>query len=179
LNATAQVADTVNFLPLAIYHVSFSFTLCEFDIEKYKCIIRVERGRNLYNHVLYLVYWLVNSAALYLFSFVFTDGVILGNYRFNPIESALYAGFWVTVFLWAMWDFVYARGAKLGSEAGTDLIFWGINSVAVWLVSRFSHIAGFGISSFLWAFILGGVVTFIQRLTWKMFVEKKSKSIWG
>jgi uncharacterized membrane protein YvlD (DUF360 family) len=132
----------------------------------------------MYNHVLYLVYWLVNSSTLLVFSLVFVDGVVLGNHRFNSIESALYAGFWITVFLWAMWDFVYARGVKLESEASRDLVFWGVNSVAVWLVSRFSHVAGLGISSFLWAFILGAVITFIQRLIWKLFVEKKSKAVW-
>jgi hypothetical protein len=110
---------------------------------------------------------------------VFQGGVVLGNYRFNVYESGLYAGFWITVILWAMWDFVYARGAKLDSEAGTDLIFFAINSIAVWLVARFSHIAGFGIASFLWAFIIGATITIIQRVIWRVFVRKKSKPVAG
>jgi uncharacterized membrane protein YvlD (DUF360 family) len=130
----------------------------------------------LYNHRLYLLYWLVNSVTIYLFSFLFSGQIVLGNYKFTSIEAAIYAGFWITVFLWAMWDFVYARGVKMSSELSNIIFFWAINTVALWIVSRLSHILGFGMASFLWAFILGIIITLTQRLVWRTIVDRRSRS---
>lgn len=122
----------------------------------------------MYNHVLYLLYWLLNSLVIYLTGRLFPDFVVLGNWRFSQVESALYAGFWVTVFFWSMWDFLYVRGVAMSKLPGAFWVFYGMNVVSVWLVSRFSHIAGMGISSFLWAFIIAFMANLTQKAVFKM-----------
>jgi hypothetical protein len=125
----------------------------------------------MYNHLLYFTYWLGNTLVLYIFSLVFPANVILGNYRFSPIESAIYAGFWVTFFVWVLWDFALAKGVKFDSMIVTLGYFWAANIFGYWLVSRFSQVAGFGISGYIWAFAIGLGAYFVQRLGWKLIVK--------
>jgi len=129
----------------------------------------------MYNHLLYLLYWLINSLLFYLASFAFAGNVILGNTRFNEIESAVYAGFWVTFIIWVVWDYIYARAQKLGDTFITSIIFWITNSVGIWLVSRFSDVLGLGISNYGWAFVVGVFANFIQRLAMRALLESRSK----
>jgi len=126
----------------------------------------------LYNHLLYFTYWLFNSAVLYVFGLLFPMNVILGNWRFNPIESAVYAGFWVTFFIWVLWDFTIAKGVRFESGAVTLGYFWVANAFAFWIVSRFSQVAGFGITNYLWAFAIGLGAYIVQRIAWKLVVGK-------
>ena len=123
----------------------------------------------MYNHILYFLYWLINFLVLYLFSRIFPGSIVLGNYRFSSLESAIYAGFWLTFFVWVFWDFAIAKGLKFDTRLVTWGYFWLANSFAVWLVARFSHIAGFGIVNYLWAFAIGLVVFIFQRIIWKGF----------
>lgn len=129
----------------------------------------------MYNHILYFLYWLINFSVLYLFGRIFPESIVLGNYRFNPLESAVYAGFWATFFVWIFWDFAIAKGLKFDTRLVTWGYFWLANSFAVWLVARFSHIAGFGIVSYLWAFAIGLAVFILQRIAWKVVAGRNTK----
>ncbi|OGM14313.1 hypothetical protein A3A76_00050 [Candidatus Woesebacteria bacterium RIFCSPLOWO2_01_FULL_39_23] len=131
----------------------------------------------MYNHILYLLYWLANILLLLVVGLVFPDNVVLGNFRFNMVESAIYAGFWTMVVFWAMWDYLYVRDIKLDKVSGRFFIFWAFNFTAFWLVSRFSHIAGFGISSFWWALLLGLVANFAQNFIWGKIVERGKSNL--
>lgn len=127
----------------------------------------------MYNHLLYFTYWLFNSAVLYTFYIIFGGDVVLGNWRFGPVESAIYSGFWVTFFIWVLWDFALAKGVKFDSGTVTFGYFFIANIFAFWLVSRFSEYAGLGITSYLWALTLGFAAYLLQRLAWRIIVGKK------
>jgi hypothetical protein len=115
---------------------------------------------------------LFNSAVVYAFYLVFPNDVVLGNWRFGPIESAIYAGFWVTFFVWVLWDFAIAKGVRFDSGAVTLGYFWLANVFAFWLVSRFSQYAGLGITSYLWALAIGIAAYLVQRFAWRLVVGK-------
>lgn len=109
---------------------------------------------------------------IYVFGLVFPANVVLGNWRFNPIESAIYSGFCVTFFVWVFWDYAIAKGIKLDGAMSKWGYFWLSNVLAFWLVSRFSQIAGFGISSFLWVMAVGLGAYVVQRMAWKLVVRR-------
>lgn len=116
----------------------------------------------MYNHTLYLLYWLIASVILFAINLFIPGEVVLGNFQFNAIEAAIYAGFWITVIFWAIWDYLKAKNVNLKKDTAGFLVFFAINFVAVWLVSRFSHIAGFGIVSFWWGVIIALGITALQ-----------------
>ncbi len=126
----------------------------------------------MYNHLLYFSYWLFNSVVLYVMSLLFPGGVVLGNWRFSPIEAAIYAGFCVTFFIWVLWDFAISKGVEFDTKIVNFGYFWSANIFAFWVVSRFSQYAGLGISNYYWALILAFVAYFVQRVVWKLVVKK-------
>ena len=128
----------------------------------------------MYNHLLYFSYWIVNAVVLYVFSIWFGGDVVLGNWRFGALESAIYSGFWVTFLLWSFWDFAIAKGVKFDSALVTLGYFWSANIFAFWLVSRFSEFAGFGIASYLWAIAIALFAYIVQRLTRRFVVGRKA-----
>lgn len=124
-------------------------------------------------HILFLIYWLLSSLVIGLTSLIFPSSVVLGNMRLLPLEASIYAGFWVTFFVWSMWDYVLVRKVKLEPSALKFLFFFFVNSLGIWLVSRYGEkYTGLGIVSFWWALILGGVATLLQNVSWNLGGKK-------
>ena len=127
----------------------------------------------MYNHTLYLTYWIVNAVTLYVANFLLSDFIVLGTWKLTPIEAAIYAGFWITFFIWIMWDFVIARGVKFRSYEGAWAYFYIINVFGIWLASRFSYIAGFGVVRFWWILLIAIGTNTLQRYFWKIITKPK------
>lgn len=122
---------------------------------------------------MYFAYWMINSFILYLASMLIPDNVVLGNWRFNSIESSIYAGFWLTFLIWVCWDFAIARKFNLKNKTATFVFFLLVNAISIWVVSRFSGITGFEIVNYQWILAIGFVATFLQKIPWK-FVGPRS-----
>ena len=99
----------------------------------------------MYEHLLFLLYWFLNSLVLYLLGLLFPASVVLGTWRLTMVEAAIYAGFWLTFFVW---------------------------TIGIWLVARYAAYTGLGIASFWWAFALGAVTNLLQAVAWKLLGDK-------
>lgn len=128
----------------------------------------------MYNHILYLSYWLINTLLLYILYSIFPENIVLGTWKFTSLEAAIYSSFWVTFVVWTAWDFIYSRQSKFVLEGGliTNLYFWAINTMGVWIVARFPGFTGMGISSFAWAFVIGGIFNIFQRIILGLILGK-------
>lgn len=122
----------------------------------------------MYNHLMYFAYWVINSLVLYLASWILPENnVVLGNWRFSSIESSIYAGFWLTFLVWVFWDFAIAREFNLKKKMVAFGFFLIVNSISIWVISRFSNITGFELINYQWAFIIGFAATLLQRVPWR------------
>jgi hypothetical protein len=119
------------------------------------------------------MYWATNTVVLLLANKLAPNNLVLGNYKFGTTEAAIYAGFWMTFFLWTAWDWILAKGERLEGFWRILIFFWVINSLGVWLTSRLPQYTGFGISSYRWALTLGAVIDIAQRLVWRVIVNPK------
>jgi len=126
----------------------------------------------MYEHILFLLYWLLNSLALYLLGLIFPSSVVLGNFRLLPFEAAIYAGFWLTFFVWTMWNFVSIRKVTLEPFLLRFLFFFFVNGLGIWIISRYAKYTGLGIASYWWALLLGGVTDLLQSAVWNLFGKK-------
>jgi hypothetical protein len=127
----------------------------------------------MYNHILYLVYWLVNFVVFYLFSIFFANNVVLGNWRYSAIEAGIYSAFWLTVLVWTGWDFIFSRGVSYKSGTITWIYFFILNTLGVWLIARFAFYLGLGISGWTWAIVIGFVATILQKWAWNFVTRRK------
>ncbi|OGM10706.1 hypothetical protein A2Z22_05365 [Candidatus Woesebacteria bacterium RBG_16_34_12] len=127
------------------------------------------------HYSLYLSYWLVNSLILYLFNTLYPDDIVLGTYQISYITAIIFSGFWMTFFFWALWDFF--KGFKLKIEK----IFFALaflsllNSISVWSVARLANFTGLGVSSFMWAIIIGSIANFFHLFLWTDYTREKGK----
>ena len=126
----------------------------------------------MYNHLLYILYWAINTLIIKFTFLLFPYGLVLGTYRFTPTEAAIYSGFWVTFIIWTAWDFAIARKISLEKPTKNFLYFLLVNVFAVWVVARFAPLSGMGISSFWWAIAVGIVVSILHKLVKKVVVER-------
>ena len=124
------------------------------------------------NRLLYIFFW---PLLLFLAATIFTADVVLGTYRFSTLEAAVYSGFWITFLAWVVWDFIKARGVSLSNRAFGVTILWLANSAAVWMVARFAHLTGLGISSYRWALLLGLIVALAQGTVWANVKKAKKR----
>lgn len=126
----------------------------------------------MYNHLLYLGYWLTNSIVLLLSALVAGNSVVLGSDRFGSLEASVYAGFWITFIVWVCWDFAIARKFKLDKQAVMFMFFLFVNAFALVAVSRFSSITGFELTNYIWVLAIAVLATISQRISWKLIVKR-------
>jgi hypothetical protein len=126
------------------------------------------------SQLLFFVFWLLDFLSVYLLRLVFPNLVVLGNWRLTPLEASIYASFWLTFFVWMMGEYMTVREVEFRTSLPRFVFLFFINSLGVWIVSRYSQYAGLGITSYWWAFVLGGVTSILQLVSWKV-LEKKFK----
>ncbi len=127
----------------------------------------------MYNHLLYLGYWLINITVLYAASLFLPESFIhLGSWRFSSIEAAFYSGFFLTFLIWIWWDFALARKFDFDKKITVFLFFLFVNYFSLLVVARFSYITGFEIYNYLWAFVIGLVATGMQRVVRKIIIQR-------
>jgi len=130
----------------------------------------------MYNHLLYFAFWVANTFALIFGSLLMPGQIYLGSWRFNLFESAIYTAFWLTFLFWIWWDFSVSRNFKL-RKGSTLVYFWLVNSVSLWLVSRFSAFTGFSLSPdgvLVTIFFWGAVMVTAQAFCWKLIIKRGS-----
>lgn len=117
----------------------------------------------MYNHWLFFSYWLTNILVLLLGRWLFSADLVLGNWRFTPVEAAFYSGFWITFVVWIFWDFLLARALKFNSVTN---FFWFFlaNVIGVWMTAHINYYTGLGISSWVMAPVAGLLANLGQRL---------------
>jgi hypothetical protein len=130
---------------------------------------------SLYNHTLYFLYWLVNFVVLFFLHLLFPESVVLGNWRFSALEAAIYASFWQTFFIWVIWDYLIARGTNLKSGVSVWFYFWAVNTVGIWIIARVPHFLGMGIPGWYWAFLIGILSNWLQRIVWSLVTKREGK----
>lgn len=126
----------------------------------------------MYNHLLYLVYWIINTVILYGASILLPEVVALGVNKFTPIEAAVYSGFWMVFVTWVVWDFSLARGFKLGRESGW-IYFLAGNILGVMAISVFAAFTGTR-ATIVGIFVLALAANAIQRELWWKLVSKRN-----
>jgi len=116
-----------------------------------------------------MILWLVNFLSIQLLGLVFPNMIVLGNWRFSGVEASIYAGFWLTFFVWTMNDYMSVRKVELTPFSLKLFYFFIVDSLGVWIISRFSQYAGLGITSVWWALVIGGVAEALQLVSWRVF----------
>lgn len=109
-----------------------------------------------------------------MFNLLFPDMVVVGNANFGTFGASVISSFWITFFVWSLWEYMIVRNVKFD----TDEFFYSyacfLNVFGVWLISRYSEYSGLGVVNFGWVVVLGLASTIVQKLLLESFLQKKN-----
>jgi len=123
--------------------------------------------RKLKKYYGFISFWLLDSLLLYLATVVYPAAYTLGTFRLSVFWAAVVAGFIWTVLVWFSKPIVAIVKLKVPDKMKT-FFYLLANFVALWLVARIAPYSGFGVASFVWAFLLALVAIFVQYLVMKI-----------
>ena len=126
----------------------------------------------MYNHLLFVSYWVINTLVLYLTTLFFSGEINLTG-RFSPFEASFYAGFWLTFFIWIWWDIAIVRNFKLNKQSESLTFFLLVNILSLFIISKLRSLTGFSIDGYLAVLGIAVIATFLQRLGWSLVVKRR------
>lgn len=124
------------------------------------------------DHIHFILLWLLNSISLYVLGAIFPSEITLGSLHLSYFEAAIYAGFWLTFFLWTLWEYLLVRKVGLEPFALRLFYFFFVNSLGIWIISQYGRFSGLGVASFGWVLILGGILDLLQGAFWNILGKR-------
>lgn len=123
--------------------------------------------RKLKKYYGFIAFWALDSLLLYLATLVYPAAYTLGTFRLSTFWAAIVAGFIWTSLVWFSEPLVLIVKLKVSDKM--KMAFYLLaNFVALWLVARIAPYSGFGVVSFVWAFVLALVANLTQYLIMKL-----------
>lgn len=114
---------------------------------------------------LFGIWFVAQAIVLAGASYFFSNSVVLGTSTITPFYAMMYSMFVQTLIaigavplLELLQDF---QQKNLGTT-GWMLFFFGVNTIGLWIISRFAEQLGLGLGSWIAAAVLGLVFAFVQ-----------------
>jgi len=114
---------------------------------------------------LFWVWFFVQAIVLFIVRSFFPANVVLGTDLISPFMAVLYSMLVLTLFCVGAIPFVELVQDLFKKRFGTStwmVLFIGINTVGLWVISRFPVTLGLGLSSWVVVLALGVLFSFVQ-----------------
>ncbi|KKQ98798.1 MAG: hypothetical protein UT24_C0001G0079 [Candidatus Woesebacteria bacterium GW2011_GWB1_39_12] len=122
----------------------------------------------------FLLFWLVNSAILFLANLFFPQAVTLGNSILAMYQAVILSGFYWSLIIWYLEPVLKDMQVPQKDNTSMMLAYLSVNFATVWLLARMSFLTGVGIASFVYALGIAVVANFAQYMVWQ-YTQKKGK----
>lgn len=121
----------------------------------------------------FLVFWLINSALIYLANLFMPRSVAIGNSIFVKYQSVVFSGFVWSFIVW--YTEVIMKDLEVSMKETTPMMFTylAVNFATVWFMARFSFITGIGIANFWVVLLIAVAANLIQYAAWQYMDKKK------
>lgn len=116
----------------------------------------------------FLAFWALDTFLLYISTLVLPNNYVLGTYRMSTFSSALFAGFVWTLIVWFSEPISKKLKLKLEGQTKQMLFYLASNFIALWVTAHLAFFTGFGVTSFIWVFVLVFFANFFQYMVWKL-----------
>lgn len=124
-------------------------------------------------YIRYTIVWLINTALILGANSLFPQNYVLGNAVIPPVYAALFTGFLLTVLCRAAKPVATKLKAQEKGRYVMFLIYFGVNTISIWVLARVSFLTGFGISAFYFAIFLGLATDLGQWVARQIFKATK------
>lgn len=117
-------------------------------------------------------FWLVSSVLIYILGMMMPSGVVLGNQYISPVQASAFFGYMLSTIVILIQPVMDLLKVKLADPNRQVIVYFAVNTVAVWALTRLALMVGVGISAFWWAGILGLVLMLGQWLVWGVLTKR-------
>lgn len=117
-------------------------------------------------------FWLASSVLIYILGIMMPSGVVLGNQYISPVQASAFFGYMLSTIVILVQPVMDLLKVKLVDPKGQAIVYFAVNIVAVWALTRLALMVGVGISAFWWAGILGLALMLGQWLVWGVLTKR-------
>ncbi len=120
------------------------------------------------------LFWLHNSALLFLAFVVFPGNFVLGTYRHTVLVATLLSGLIWTLTVWFVRPIQRRFKIKIEGRLVMYPYYLVLNFATLWVTAHLAPYTGFGVTRFTWLIGLAIVANFVQATIWRIgaFSEK-------
>lgn len=118
-------------------------------------------------------FWLASSVLTYILGMMAPSGVVLGNQYISPAQASAFFGYMLTTIIILVQPVMELLKVKLVDPNRHAIVYFAVNTVAVWALTRLALMVGVGIAAFWWAGILGLVLMLGQWLMWMVLTKRE------
>lgn len=114
---------------------------------------------------LFGIWFVAQSMLLAGITYFFAESVVLGTNTISPLTALVNSMFVQTLFAIGAVPLLELLQDVQHKNFGTTswmLFFFGVNTIGLWIISRFAEQLGLGLSSWVTAAILGILFSFVQ-----------------
>lgn len=117
-------------------------------------------------------FWLVSSVLIYILGMMMPSGVVLGNQYISPVQASAFFGYMLSTIVILVQPAMDLLKVKLTDHNRQAIVYFAVNTIAVWVLTRLALMVGVGIVAFWWAGILGLVLMLGQWLVWGVLTKR-------
>ena len=125
----------------------------------------------------FLIFWILLALLLLVVSAIFAKDIVLGNTNMTRPMAAVFVGLLLAALFYLVPSFLVKvglrknltstldiGGLKLKGESAWFVVFFVINTIAIWVIKRFANATGLGVSNIPFVLILAVLVTAVEKI---------------
>lgn len=120
----------------------------------------------------FIGFWLVNGILVYIVGRMAPWGVVLGNQYISPAQASAFFGYMLSTVIILVQPATELLKVKLGDPKQQAFVYFAVNTMAVWVLTRLALMVGVGIAAFWWSGVLGLVLMLGQWLVWGVLTKR-------
>lgn len=121
----------------------------------------------------FLGFWLVSSVLVYIVAMLAPAGLVLGTQHVSPVQASGFFGYMLSTIIILVRPVIDLLKLKLDDPKRQAIVYFAVNTVAVWILTRLAVMVGVGIAAFWWAGILGLILMLGQWLVGAVLTKRR------
>lgn len=102
-----------------------------------------------------LGYWIISSIFIYVAWLLAPYNIVLGTASLSVWSASIVSGLFITIISWIFTMLLSRFKVTMKGMVQNMFMLWLVDIAAVWLTGRVGPYSGLGLTSYLWAIILG------------------------
>jgi hypothetical protein len=123
----------------------------------------------------WVAFFLASTLLFYLVNLLFPQYLVFGTDQISSWVAMLQSSALLSLLVVGAIPIIEMVGSSMGrkiSDSDWMVIYLLLNTIGIWLISRFAEVIGLGISSWVVALVVGFILNLAQGIIYKMLISR-------